>query len=108
MGMWHTAYLAYGIQIPDTDPDDLNDAIYEHKAEFPDVGYLQVGPYDRDFTFLVTDCFSADLGGFQTVTPQRASAEQYDDWDRQLRVATAVLGIPGDFTPAWVLVADMS
>lgn len=103
MGMYHSAYFAYGFQIPDVDPVQLEE------ADFPEgVGYLLAGSYDRDMTFLTTECKEADLGSYEQVTPQAASDEQRAEWDQALRTAAVRVGVTPQSEPGWFLVPDMS
>jgi hypothetical protein len=55
MGMYHSAYFAYGVHIPlpdDVHPWAENDRVDEQlrtlKEQCPDVGYLSAGNYDAD------------------------------------------------------------
>jgi hypothetical protein len=106
MGMFYSAYLAYGVRVPDTDPDRLEEAL-KGQPEGSDVGYLTAGNYDDDMTFLVTECTSADLGSVETVTPQQATPEQYAAWDAQLRAAATELGVKPLSEPGWLLIPDL-
>lgn len=103
MGMYHSAYFAYGIRVPDVDPERLEDADYPEG-----VGYLMAGSYDRDMTFLTTKCDSADLGKFAQVKPEEFPAEQRASWDEALRTAATRLGVEPQTEPGWFLVPDMS
>jgi hypothetical protein len=103
MGMYHSTYFAYGARIPDMDPQEIED------AELPDgIGYLLAGNYDRDMTFLTTECKEVDLGEFKTVTPQTATPEQYAQWDARIREAADVLGVDPMHEPGWFVVPDLS
>jgi hypothetical protein len=103
MGMYHSAYFAYGIRIPDVEPDQLEE------ADLPEgVGYLLAGSYDRDMTFLTTACKEADLGEFVQVTPQTVTEEQRAEWDQALRIAAVRVGVKAESEPGWFVVPDMS
>lgn len=101
MGMYHSTYLAYGFQIPDTRPDVLEE------TPFPEgVGFLHAGGYDRDMTFLVTECINVRLGDHRKVT--HVEAEQTAAWDTALTEAAARVGVLTGFTPGWFVVPDVS
>ena len=104
MHTFTSAYLAYGINIPDINVEVLDEGFADgSEGGFPDVGSLRAGPQYGHFTFLVTACNQAELGEVTTVAPQDVSAAQYADWDLQLRAAAAALGITGDLTPGWFI-----
>ncbi|MFI8351250.1 hypothetical protein [Streptomyces sp. NPDC085596] len=103
MGMYHSTYFAYGVRIPDTDPEHI-----EETELGEGVGYLLAGDYDRDMTFLTTQCKEVDLGEFQHVTPQTADDEQRAAWDQALRTAAARLGVEPQSEPGWFVVPDLS
>jgi hypothetical protein len=104
MGMYHSAFLAYGFQIPDTDEEEMDRKI----PSGTDVGHLRAGAYDREMTFLVTACDDADLGKAETVTPQDTTPEQYETWNADLKAAAAALSISDTPVPSWLLIPDMS
>lgn len=113
MGFSHSTYFAYGIHIPTNRPagyeaDHTEDTLPTVKATCPDVGYLQAGDYDREMFFLVTHCEEIDLGKFEHVTPDRITAEQRADWDRQLAAAAQSLGYDNASAPGWLAIPDMS
>ncbi|MCL7377439.1 hypothetical protein [Streptomyces sp. 35G-GA-8] len=99
MGMYHSTYFAYGFQIPQTDPDRLEDL---------ELGYLLAGDYDRDMVFLVTQCVEVRLGTYKTVRPHDATQGQYEDWDEQLRAAAETLAVTPITEPGWIVVPDLS
>ena len=104
MGMYHSAYFAYGVRIPDdTDPEEL-----EGKLRGGSVGYLLAGHYDRDMSFLTTECKSVDLGSFEVVEPGSFSGEDFVAWDAALRDAAERLGVTPLTEPAFFVVPDMS
>lgn len=104
MGYFHSAYLAYGVQIPDTDEDTLDCGI----PKGTEVGHLRAGKYDAEMTFLVTECTEADLGEAPTVNPDRATRDQYETWDRDLRAAATALGLTDVPEPSWLLIPHVS
>jgi hypothetical protein len=107
MGMYHSTYFAYGIRIPDTDGEVLEEALKD-QPENARVGYLHAGDYDRDMTFLVTECKEAELGGFETVTPESFTRYERTAWDTALREAAAKLGVTEIPEPGWLIVPDLS
>jgi hypothetical protein len=104
MGIYTSAYVAYGVQIPDTDSETLED------ATFPEgVGYLHAGGYDRNLTFLVTYCEAADLGDTHRFNPREVTDEQYAAWDESLRVTAYAMEIGATLhEPCWFVVPDQS
>lgn len=103
MGMHRSTYFAYGFQIPDTDPDLL-----EETLKGGSVGYLLAGSYDRDMTFLTTECTEVDLGDHRKVKPEAFTAPEIEAWDAALTEAAARLGVHEGFEPGWFVVPDMS
>jgi hypothetical protein len=102
MAIWTTAYLAYGLEIPTRDTDELDRTLGPLNSE---VGHLEAGPYDRDRLYLVTACHSADLGEPETLDIPHNEA-QYRTWDDQLRTALTALGLPTDQPFTWHLIAN--
>lgn len=107
MGMYHSAYFAYGFQIPATDGDVLEEALKD-QPEGPRVGYLHAGNYDRDTTFLVTECTEVNLGDHRKVKPESFEAPEIEAWNTALTAAAARLGVHAGFEPGWFVVPDMS
>ena len=108
MGMYHTTYFAYGARIPDADGEQLEEKLCAFNEQHgSDLGYLTVGDYDRDMTFLVTECTDVDLGKHKVVTPQ-ADPSQYATWDAQIREFADLLGVDPMHAPGWIVVPDLS
>ncbi|MER5750674.1 hypothetical protein [Streptomyces sp. NPDC002088] len=111
MGYYTSAWLAYGMQIPDTSSDVLQEALAPlmTRAKGDDhVGYLHAGRYDNEDTFLVTRCTEAELGDPVVVAPERVTAEQYAEWKASLVEACRALGL-AEVPPAeWLLIAHVS
>ncbi|WP_031514806.1 hypothetical protein [Streptomyces sp. NRRL F-5123] len=113
MGFSRSTYFAYGLRI-NTDQyawvesEHAEAELPKIKADCPDVGHLSAGDYDRDMFFLVTKCNEVDLGEYEHVTPQSATAEQLADWDRQLVAAAMALGYKDTSAPGWLVVPDCS
>lgn len=104
MGMYHSTYFAYGFQIPDTDSDVLEEAL----KDITGVGYLKAGDYDRDMTFLTTECIEVDLGDHRKVKPNAFEAPEVEAWNAALTEAAARLGVTSGFEPGWFVVPDLS
>ncbi|MFF5445442.1 hypothetical protein [Streptomyces sp. NPDC012888] len=102
MSIWTAAYLAYGLEIPTRDTDELDEILGRLDG---DVGHLEAGPYDRDRLYLVTACHDADLGAPETVDVPHDPAV-YGAWDEQLRTALAVLDLPTGQAFTWHLIAN--
>lgn len=104
MGMYHSTYFAYGVRIPDgTDIEELEDRLHGGG-----VGYLTAGAFDRDMTFLTTECSSVDLGSFESVFPESFTRAEREGWDAALRKAAEQIGVTPMTEPAWFVVPDMS
>lgn len=101
MGTSHTTYLAFGIQIPDTDPEELRE-----KLHGSGLGYLHAGDYDKGMTFLVTECHTVNLGTFRIIRPEVHPTEQVAEWTRMLRDGATRLGIINMRPPGWFVVPD--
>jgi hypothetical protein len=113
MGYYPSAWLAYGIQTPDTNSDQLEDALTplkdQQRGDKADhVGYLHAGRYDNEDTYLVTAATEAEIGSSVVVAPNRATAEQYADWDHNLAAAARALGITDPIEPSWLLIAHVA
>jgi hypothetical protein len=106
MGMFHSAYLAYGVRIPDTSEDDLDAALRGTQG----VSHLHAGGYDRDATYLVADdtCTNAALGKPQRIEPAAVDPAQCEAWNTQLAAAMKAVGFTPTVPPAWLLIADVS
>jgi len=104
MGMYHSTYFAYGFQIPDTDSDTLEDAL----KDVAGVGYLKAGDYDRDMTFLTTECIEVKLGDHRKVKPNAFEAPEVEAWNAALTEAATRLGVTSGFEPGWFVVPDLS
>lgn len=106
MGIDTTAWLAYGIQIPNTHAEDLEAKLKDTVG----VGYLHAGPYDREKTYLVTACHSADLGTPKTVDLGDAytDGDPTGRWDAMLGHAVEKVGAGRLTHPGWLLIAAQS
>ena len=107
MGMYHSTYFAYGFQIPDADSDALEEAL-KGQPDNARVGYLHAGDYDRDMTFLVTECEEADLGEFKVISPQSFQRYEVPAWNTALHEAAVKLGHADHPEPGWLLIPDLS
>lgn len=103
MGYYHSTYFAYGFQIPDTRSGELKNVLDDGP-----VGYLHAGDYDRDMTFLVTECTEIDLGNYRKVKPDAFTQPQIETWNKALTEAAARLGVTSGFEPGWFVVPDLS
>ncbi|TVZ96471.1 hypothetical protein [Streptomyces sp. BK340] len=112
MGYYPSAWLAYGVQIPDTSSDQLEDALGTLDGQRGDqadhVGYLHAGRYDDEDSYLVTQATEAEIGSSVVVAPNRATAEQYADWDHNLAAAARALGMTDPIEPSWLLIAHVA
>ena len=110
MGMYQSAYFAYGIRIPDTNADRLEEALARlatRQKGDDHVGYLHAGKYDEDRTYLVTRCEEADLGQARAVHPEQATPEQYADWNHNLGEAARALGLTDVPDASWLVIPNL-
>lgn len=107
MGMYHSTYFAYGFQLPDTGSDAIEAALKGLPGD-THVGYLHAGDYDRDMTFLVTECTEVSLGDHRKVKPEAFQAPEIEAWNTALTEAAARLGVTSGFEPGWFVVPDLS
>ncbi|KOV86098.1 MULTISPECIES: hypothetical protein [unclassified Streptomyces] len=113
MGYYPSAWLAYGIQIPDTSSNELEDALGaldgQQRGDKADhVGYLHAGRYDAEDTYLVTQATEAEIGSSVVVAPHQTTGDQYADWDHNLAAAARALGITDPVEPSWLLIAHVA
>jgi hypothetical protein len=107
MGFWTSAYLAYGIEIPDTNEETLEERL---GGETVGVSYLRAGAYDTNKTYLTACCESADLGDPENLD----LAAHYTDgnpegrWNDMLAHAVEKVGLESIGEPGWLLIADVS
>ncbi|WP_327413203.1 hypothetical protein [Streptomyces sp. NBC_01233] len=105
MRLYSTAYLAYGIQIPDTQPDHLEDTL---QALDNGVGYLNAGRFGDERTYLTTECHSADAGEYLGLAPETLNdRRERATWDTALKTAAEALGHSDAPAPGWFLTADL-
>ncbi len=115
MGMFHAAYVAYGVQV-DVDPyghdrptDQIDDALSVPtvKEACPDVDHLLAGGYDDDKVFIVT---AHQEAGYEPTRfyPSHGEAEAY--WGGQIVHFLEVMGWSELVAkePSWFVIADTS
>lgn len=103
MGIDTSAWLIYGIQVPDTPPDAMEELLKDQGG----VRFLHAGPYDDDRTFLATEGAEHESGDPATrVRPQDVTAETYARWDAALRRAARAMGADDPPQPGWLLTAN--
>ncbi|MFJ8208148.1 hypothetical protein [Streptomyces sp. NPDC096033] len=104
MRLYCSAYLAYSIQIHDTDGGTLDHAL----KDFDGVSYLHAGRFDQQHTYLTTECHGVDAGGHFTVAPAiLADRPEQAAWDDALTAAAEALGFTDSVTPGWLLIPDV-
>ena len=105
MRLYSTAYLAYGIQIPDADNDVVEAALRDLANG---VSYLQAGRFEEQRTYLTTECHRVNAGEYRIFAPDAlADRSERPAWDTALRAAAEALGFPGTPVPRWFLTADL-
>ncbi|MFB6805426.1 hypothetical protein [Streptomyces sp. NPDC056387] len=104
MRLYSTAYLAYGIQIPDTDIDRLEEVL----QGIDGVGYLTAGRFGDERTYLTTECYSADAGEYRAFAPETLERRpEQAAWDASLKAAAEALGRTEAVMPRWFITADL-
>jgi hypothetical protein len=105
MRLYSTAYLAYGLQIPDTDTEAVEAAL---QALDNGVHYLTAGRFDEQRTYLTTECHNAEAGQYLGLAPETLNERpERAGWDQALIVAAAALGHTDTPAPGWLLTADV-
>ncbi|MFJ3170609.1 hypothetical protein ACIPJK_07465 [Streptomyces roseus] len=108
MRFYSTAYLAYGIQIPDTDNHDIYKVENTLQTLNNGVGYLTAGRFGNDRVYLTTECHSADAGEYLALVPEiLANRPELATWDAALKAAAEALGHTDTPAPHWFLTADL-
>jgi hypothetical protein len=107
MGMHHSTYFAYGIRVPDTDPETL-DAALKGQPDNARVGYCHGGDYDADMTFLVTEFHRVNAGDFKVITPESFQRYEIPAWNAALHAIAVKLGHADHPAPGWLLIPDLS
>lgn len=102
MRLYSTAYLAYAVQIPDTDIDAVKTTV---KA-IDGVSYLTCGRFENQQTYLTTKTFSAEAGEPTTLTAPLPTNER-NTWNHALTTAATALGHTNIPAPGWLLIADL-
>lgn len=109
MGIWNSAVLLYGIQLPDNHDaagwqgEDLLDSILKHHEG---VGHASAGPYDQHSTYLCTDHAEADMGETETIAAFGPDGQA--ERDARLHAACLELDFADHPEPAWHLIASQS
>lgn len=105
MRLYSTAYLAYGIQIPRTDTDRLEEVL---QALNNGVNYLTAGRFGEDQSYLTTECHNAEAGQYLGLAVQTlADRPERPGWDTALKAAAEALGHTDTPQPGWLLTADL-
>lgn len=105
MRIYCSAYLAYGIQIPDTDGDTLEAALKELANG---VSYLHAGRFNEQRTYLTAECHGVEAGGYLvTVSTTVTDRPEHAAWDTRLKAAAEALGHTDTAAPAWLMIPDL-
>jgi len=105
MGMWTTAWLAYGATVQtDRDGEDFDTVLKQHDG----VSHLSAGGFDNDRLYFVTYAEDADLGTPATLPADALDPAQCPHWDAQICLAAEACGVELDGEPGWLLIADVS
>jgi hypothetical protein len=109
MGIWNSAVLLYGIQLPDEHEaagwagEELLGSVLGHHEG---VGHGSAGPYDQHSTYLCTEYADAEMGETETVVPFDPVGQ--DERDARLHHACLELDFADHPDPAWHLIASQS
>lgn len=104
MGMYTSAWIAYGAAVKTNRyGEDFDGQLGEHG-----VGYLEVGPIDRDVLYFTSYAESADLGNPQPIPADALHPAQCVHWAEQIRRAAEACGVELAAEPSWLLIADVS
>jgi hypothetical protein len=101
----NSAYVIYGVRIPDMDWQDLEDSVGQWDTRGK-VGYFQGGLHDRELTFLVTYRDDVPCGQYYIITAERIHAERKwrRAWDDNLVTVSRDLGVTIIDGPGWYFV----
>jgi hypothetical protein len=108
MGLYHSTYVAYGLEIPDTDFDTLDNTL----ADQPDgehlyrVQHLFLGDFKK--TFLLTRCEEIEACDFARLTPDAFTRTELPVWNTVLHNMAVRLGHEVHPEPAWLVLHDHS
>lgn len=104
MGMFHSTYFAYGARaVEDVDPE-----ITEIDLGRVRVRVLRAGDYDRDKSFLVTECAALVPGEQTAVTRESFDYAEFRGWNAAVREAAERVGVTLASPPTWLVVPDVS
>jgi hypothetical protein len=106
MGLQHSTYLAYGIEIPaTTDFEHLGSVLAEQPG--PDrVHHLFLGDFER--LFLATECKEIEENTFAQITQSAFTRYEIPAWNEALNRMAGRLGHEKHPDPAWLVLHDYS
>lgn len=109
MGMYHSTYLVYGVELPANIPFDTLD---ETLAEQPDTGpmprveHTYLGDYQR--LFLHTACEEIEPNASTAIGPTAYTRHEIPAWNAALHEVSSRLGHPRHALPVWLVLHDHS
>lgn len=101
----NSAYVLYGVRIPDMSWEELEDAVGQWK-ERGEIGYFQAGRHDCQMTFLASFTDEIPCGQYHIITAERIHAERKwrSAWDDSLITVARKLGLTIIDGPGWYFV----
>lgn len=105
MTAMNSAYVFYGIRVPDVGWEELEKNIGQWQAR-GEIGYFQAGLHDREMTFLVSFRDNIPCGQYYIFTAERIHAERKwrTAWDDGLITTARKLGLTLIDGPGWYFV----
>lgn len=106
MGLHHSTYLAYGVEIPATTDFDHLDTIL---GQQPDTGRVQhtfLGDFER--LFLTAEIKEIEENDFVRITPDQFTRYEIPAWNEALHAIAVRLGHAEHPEPAWLVLHDHS
>jgi hypothetical protein len=104
MGMYTSAWLAYGAPVK----DHIDGEEFDGKLGKYDVEHLSAGHYDHGVLYFTTYAEDADLGRPVSIPADALHPAQCTHWDAKIRSAAKACGVELAGAPGWLLIADVS
>lgn len=106
MGLQHSTYLAYGIEIPATTDFERLDTVL---GEQPGTGRVQhtfLGDFER--LFLAAELKEIEENAFAAITPAAFTRYEIPAWNEALHAIAVRLGHQKHPEPSWLVLHDHS
>jgi hypothetical protein len=103
MSLYHSVGIAYGFEIPaDTDPEEIDRALFGEPDTPDSVGYLVIG--DRDRLLLVTEVQQVKENAVVPLTSEYFTRPEVTQWLAALHEAAVRLGCTDHPLPTWLVI----